>query len=127
MVWEAPCAGGLSGICLLIFFFIFNFQQPSNPILHIFQISQYPLPPPPQFFCIKNIRKIIQKSFLGKLLNQGLQTNRVIFRLNEILARYLRKGTEIGEKKMLLTRLKTNSMSNLDKVVFHKKPHFQCW
>ena len=29
-------------------------------------------------------------------MNQGLQTNRVIFRLNEILARYLRKGTEIG-------------------------------
>ena len=44
----------------------------------------------------KNHPKII---FLGKLLNQGLQTNRVIFRLNEILARYLRKGTEIGEKK----------------------------
>ena len=48
-------------------------------------------------------------------MNQGLQTNRVIFRLNEIfnlvpralpwgrgceiLARYLRKGAEIGEKK----------------------------
>ena len=60
----------------------------------------------------KNHPKII---FLGKLLNQGLQTNRVIFRLNEIfnlvpralpwgrgceiLARYLRKGAEIGEKK----------------------------
>ena len=58
-----------------------------------------PPPPPPPIFCIKDIRKIIQKSFLGKLLNQGLQTNRVIFRLNEILARYLRKGTEIGEKK----------------------------
>ena len=40
-----------------------------------------------------------------KLLKEEPQLNWVIFGLNEILARYLRKKVDINEKQMLLTVL----------------------
>ena len=59
---EAPCCGGgLSGNCLLIIHFIFQFF--TTPKFNIFPFSPNfkHLPPPPLNFTNWNIRKIIQK------------------------------------------------------------------
>ena len=69
MLSEAPCDGGLSCISLLIFYFIFDFQQPSNPILSIFQISQYPPPQPrPNFSALKTFGKTSKNHISRKII-----------------------------------------------------------
>ena len=66
---ETPCCGGgLSGICLLIIHFIFQFLTTSTS--NVFQF--FPL----NFYTLKKFEKLSKNS--QKLLNQGLQLNRVI-------------------------------------------------
>ena len=72
------CGGGLSSNCLLIIHFIFQFL--ATPKSNIFPFSQI-LNVSPNNYWIKDCDLI--ESY---------------FRLNEILARYLRKRVEINEK-----------------------------
>ena len=59
---EAPCwGGGLSGNCLLIIHFIFQFLTTPKSNIFPFSLNFKHLPPTPLNFTNWNIRKIIQK------------------------------------------------------------------
>ena len=102
---EAPCcSGGLSGISpisLLLFTLNYYFNKPQ---IQFFQFStNFNIPPN---FLVKKIRIIIQKIFLWKqeLLQKMIVAKApyyflIIFRLNEILSRYIRIRAERNEKQ----------------------------
>ena len=93
---EAPCCGGgLSGNCLLIIHFLFQFLKTPNPTFSLFlQISNIsPLP-----HLNVTLFKSFEKSSKNSQIIIELRTVPycTIFGLNEIFARYLRKKVEIN-------------------------------